>query len=119
MKKKLEKGNRVRRKAAGEIKPKASKETQSMATYLAMVVRNEMENFHAKHLSDEQMKELNPIIRNAICTALYAFDNYDESVGAKAFVDFNIRLIPGYWEQPDLTNSFLESVEYFERKASE
>ena len=63
--------------------------------YIAMVVRNEMENFHVKHLSDEQMKELNPIIRKAICTALYAFGNYNEFVGAKAFVDFNVRLIPG------------------------
>ena len=42
--------------------------------YIAIVVRNAMEDFHCKHLSDEQMKELNPIIRNAIYTALYAYD---------------------------------------------
>jgi len=35
-----------------------------------MVVRNATEEFHAEHLTDEQMRELNPIIRNAIYTAL-------------------------------------------------
>jgi hypothetical protein len=75
------------RKGKKNLKP--SKETQKFAMYIAMVVRNTMEDFHCKHLSNEQMKELNPIIRNAICTALYAFENYDENVGAKKFVDFN------------------------------
>lgn len=31
-----------------------------------MHVRNEMEDFHVKYLSDAQMKELSPIIRQAI-----------------------------------------------------
>lgn len=37
---------------------------------IAIAVRNEMEDFHCEHLTDSQMKELNPIIRNAIVTAL-------------------------------------------------
>lgn len=45
--------------------PQANK-NQLTAMYIAMVVRNAMEDFHAKHLSDTQMAELNPIIRNAI-----------------------------------------------------
>jgi hypothetical protein len=77
------------------------------AMYIAMVVRNAMEDFHSKHLSDKQMKELNPIIRNAIYTALHASDNYEKSNAAKKFVDFNINLIPGYWEQPNLLNDYL------------
>jgi len=80
-----------------------------------MVVRNEMENFHSKHLSDAQMAELNPLIRNAICTAVYAFDNYEKSSGAKAFVDFNCNLVPAYWEEPQLTDSFLECFNYHDR----
>ena len=32
-----------------------------MAKLIAAVVRNSMEDFHCKHLSDAQMKELNPI----------------------------------------------------------
>ena len=41
-----------------------------LAKAIASVVRNQMEDFHYKYLSDEQMKELNPIIRNSIYTAL-------------------------------------------------
>ena len=41
-----------------------------LAKAIACVVRNQMEDFHYKYLSDEQMKELNPIIRNSIYTAL-------------------------------------------------
>jgi hypothetical protein len=93
-----------------------SKQTQETAMYIASVVRNAMEDFHCRHLSDEQMKELNPIIRDAICTALFAYENYPSSIAAQNFVEFNIRLIPGYWEKPKLTASFLECVKYFEEK---
>jgi len=31
-----------------------------------------MENFYVAHLTDTQMRELNPIIRNAVYTALHA-----------------------------------------------
>lgn len=94
-------------------KPKPSKVTQQMAKYIAMVVRNEMEDFHVKYLSDEQMCELNPIIRNAICTALYAAEHYETSLGAKNFVDFHGSTIPHYWEEPTLTKGYLESEEYY------
>ena len=43
------------------------------AKYIAIVIRNAMEDFHHKYLSDEQMKELNPIIRNAKCHADFLF----------------------------------------------
>ena len=109
-------------KMAKKQRPKEKKdltpltETRELAMYLASVVRNEMEDFHCRHLSDEQMKELNPIIRDAIYTALYAHEIYNRSVAAQSFVDFSVRLIPGYWEEPKLTESFLESVKYFERR---
>ena len=41
-----------------------------LAKLIAAAVRNAMEDFHVKYLSDKQMEELNPIIRNAIYTAL-------------------------------------------------
>ena len=59
--------------------PDVAEEIQGVATYMAMVVRNAMEDFHCEHLTDDQMKELNPIIRNAICTALHAFTNYTDN----------------------------------------
>jgi len=39
---------------------------RNYAKYLAIVIRNAMEDFPHKYLSDELMKELSPIIRNAI-----------------------------------------------------
>jgi hypothetical protein len=93
-------------------------EMRELAMYIASVVRNEMEDFHCRHLSDEQMRELNPIVRDAICTALYAYENYSRSIAARGFVDFNVRLIPSYWEEPKLTENFLECVKYFERKGA-
>jgi hypothetical protein len=109
-------------KMAKKQRPKEEKditpstEAQELAMYLASVVRNAMEDFHCRHLSDEQMKELNPIIRNAIYTALYARENYNRSLAAQNFVDFSIRLIPDYWEEPTLTDDFLKSMKYFERR---
>ena len=50
-----------------------------------MVVRDAMEGFHCEHPTDDQTKELNPIIRNAICTALHAFNNYEQADAAARF----------------------------------
>ena len=86
--------------------PELKEDTQFMAMVVAMAVRNAMENFHCQHLSDAQMQELNPIIRNAICTALYAMKNYEVSEKARAYIDFQSRSIPSYWEQPELATYF-------------
>jgi len=37
-----------------------------LAKLIAAYVRNNIEDFHCKYLTDAQMKELNPLIRNAI-----------------------------------------------------
>ena len=86
-----------------------------MSMYIAIVIRHAMEDFHVQHLSDKQMKELNPIIRNAVCTAIYAFENYDQSIPARQFVDFNFSLIPKYWESPRLTDDFLKLEKWFKQ----
>jgi hypothetical protein len=91
-----------------------SEETKAMSKYVAMVVRNAMEGFHVKHLSDEQMAELNPIVRNAICSALHAAKNYDYYENAKRFVDWNTRMIPDYWEDPDIDSSLKRDSGYDE-----
>jgi len=77
-----------------------------MTMYIAMVVRNSMDDFHSRHLSDDQMKELNPLIRNAICTALHAAGRLCVSKGAEAFVNFHTRMIPAYWENPVILEDF-------------
>ena len=81
---------------------------QLQAKYIAIVVRNAMEEFHSKYLSDEQMKELNPIIRNAIYTALYTINNHRKSENVKAFIKQQFAMIPAYWEDPELLDGFKE-----------
>jgi len=50
------------------------------AKLIAAVVKNCMEEFQEKHLTDEQMKELNPIIQNAIYTALVRVKEYPNAM---------------------------------------
>ena len=80
------------------------------AGFIAMAVRNAMENFHCKHLTDEQMAELNPLIRDAIYTALWAEANYEDSEECRQFVNFQIFAIPKYWELPKFWKRFLSSL---------
>jgi hypothetical protein len=94
--------------------PTPVKEDQKLACYIAMVVRNAMEDFHCEHLTDDQMRQLNPIIRNAICTALHAFNCYEHSDAAASFVNFNLCMIPKYWEPPELLDDY---VQMWERQA--
>jgi len=85
--------------------PGANK-TQLMSMYIAMAVRNAMEDFHVEHLSDEQMAELNPIIRNAIYTALYVMDRRHKDLRCFTWFKFTSSLIPAYWELPELIDEF-------------
>ena len=89
-------------------KPEAQEEERQFALFIAMVIRNAMEDFHAKHLTDEQMKELNPIIRNAVCTALHAFNHYSTEPPAKRYIDYHLRMVPAYWEPPELLPGYVQ-----------
>ena len=77
-------------------------ELKMTALYIAMVVRNALEDFHCKHLSDEQMKELNPLIRDAVYSALHAYAHFEASAQARRFVQHHTEAIPSYWEMPRL-----------------
>lgn len=69
-----------------------------------MHIRNEMENFHSEHLSDEQMRELNPIIRQATYDILRHLkfasgdEKSDEKIVAQGVINFLIQSVPDYWE---------------------
>jgi hypothetical protein len=83
---------------------------QALAMYIAQVVRNEMDDFHTEHLAEAQMRVLNPIIRNAIYTALYAAEQADQGCeGSRLWIDFH-RQWPDYWEPPVLTEDYVEAV---------
>lgn len=73
---------------------------QSFAMIIAMNVSNGMEDFHVNNLSDAQMKELNPIIRNRIYEALLIIANSRRTVNGANSLDFLIKSIPPYWEAP-------------------
>ena len=81
---------------------------QQEAMFVAMEVRNIMEEFHVKHLSDEQMKELNPLIRQGIANGLELWDEFryiEETNKQKdnlaKYVIFTLASIPDYWEAPE------------------
>lgn len=83
---------------------------RALAMFFSIVERNALEGFHQAYLSNAQMKELNPIIRNAAFTALYALLTMDRSDHSRRYVDYQSQHIPPYWEQPELLDGFLQSL---------
>lgn len=79
------------------------KDMKELAKFIAMVVRNNMEDFHIGHLSDKQMKELNPLIRNGIYTALYIMFIAKRTEHLRQIIQWTKLMIPDYWEEPELT----------------
>jgi len=74
---------------------------------ISMYVRNELEDFHVQNIPDNKMKELNRLIRNAVFTALRSI--HESKLGdekATAFLEFNRKMIPPYWEKPVMTESY-------------
>lgn len=69
------------------------------AKIIASYVRNNIEDFHFKYLSDEKMKELNSLIRNAIYTALIDFESGIMNVFMHAMY------VPTYWEDCEYCQS--------------
>lgn len=86
--------------------PAPCEEMKSMARYIAMAVRNELETFHIQHVPDDLMPELNRTIRNAILTALYAAYHGESNPFALQFFRFQRKCIPVYWEPPVLLEDF-------------
>lgn len=78
------------------------------AKVIAITVRNAMEDFHAENLTDEQMAVLNPIIRNAIYTGLFAIGRMSTDGRCAKWVHTNLSLLPPYWEEPQFLDAFRE-----------
>jgi hypothetical protein len=92
------------------MKEAEKKELKEMAMMIAMVVRNGMEDFHCKHLTDKQMKELNPLIRNSIYTALYMLILAERTEPLENIIKWTKLCIPNYWEDPELNKDFTEAL---------
>jgi len=91
-----------------DLPKKAKVSLQTWAKVIAMHVRNEMEDFHCEHLSDAQMKELNPILRRGIYETLRQLYFIKKGTKKQRFVAVQcvhhlLLLVPDYWEDPDLT----------------
>lgn len=69
---------------------------------IAIGVRNEIEQFHVDYLTDAQMKELNPLIRNAIYKSLFAISNSDTNAFCRELMIMYSQCVPDYWEDPEL-----------------
>lgn len=84
---------------------------------IALGIRNEMEDFHMEHLTDAQMKELNPVIRNAVYHTLFALANMEKQKDCLKMVDWLLKCLPDYWEEPVLSE-YMEKAyhELLERK---
>jgi len=83
---------------------------KDMATFIAVVVRNAVETFHTKHLSDAQMSELNQIVRDSAFTALHAARLRGASETARAWRDYQLEHIPPYWESPELLDGYVRAM---------
>ena len=100
--------------SSGKAPPPLSERQSLLAMMIAMGVRNALEGtMHGGHLgelglTDEQMALLNPIVRNAIATGLHASDLYATDFAARKYVDFELMLVPEYWEPPELLEEYTE-----------
>jgi len=99
------------------MRPEEVKRLATIAKIIAMEVRNAMEDFHVKHLTDEQIQELNPIVRNAIFSAVmllkYAGDAGDRAKNQNAIAGISrlLMMVPKYWEEPELNEDVRWTLE--------
>jgi hypothetical protein len=92
-----------------DLPKKDKKALQEWSKVIAMNIRNQMEEFHCKHLNDDQMKELNPIIRKAtyeVLRQLYFLKKgtKKQRLVAVQQVHYLLMLLPKCWDAPDLTD---------------
>ena len=100
---------RPRKTKTSRISPLAEESLQAWTKLIAISVRNELEDIHAHHISDELMPDINRAIRRGIYLTLRNLfllinaervDDYDR---AKALLWFLLTVLPDYWEDTEMT----------------
>lgn len=81
-------------KALSDLDFSLENDANFLAKAIGAYIRLGMEDFHSEHLSDTQMKELNPIIRNSIYTFIKDY-NDDKILKISGVLKCNL---PSYWE---------------------
>jgi hypothetical protein len=106
---------RVKKPDKPRINRLAEESLQAWTKLIAISVRNEMENFHSQHISDDVMPELNRAIRRGIYLALrntfllMNAQNVADYERAKVFLWFLFTTLPDCWEDTELTPEDLAS----------
>lgn len=77
---------------------------------IARVVRDELEDFHVNHLSEQLMPEMNQLVRKGVYNGLFALANYSTDEFSRNFVNLNIASLPDYWEEPELIPELADSL---------
>lgn len=90
---------------------------KQVAKFVAMIVRDGIEDFHCKYLTDEQMHELNTLVRDAIYTALYVMERRNDP-RFKDFIEGAWQAIPSYWEDPKLWPGMADPQKFIEEATS-
>ena len=81
-------------KALSDLDFSLETDANFLAKAIGAYIRLGMEDFHSEHLSDTQMKELNPIIRNSVYTFIKDY-NDDKILKISGVLKCNL---PSYWE---------------------
>lgn len=90
----------AQKKALEIFSNKLMEDNNYLAKTIAAYVRMNIEDFHSEHLSDKQMKELNPLIRNAI------FSFWEDWDSGRIGKIWGVRMLncPEYWEDCEYMN---------------
>lgn len=83
---------------------------------IAHSVRDEIEQFHVDYLTDEQMKELNPLIRKGIYNILFSVANCDSSKFCADYIKWHSIAIPPYWEEPELDTHLQKEIKQKDKR---
>lgn len=79
---------------------------QQLAMLGGIVIRNDLEAIHAE-ITDPTMRHINRSVRNGFYTTLRAAAAMDRSAVARNWVNYQLEMVPQYWEDPRLLEGYL------------
>lgn len=100
---------RAKKTKPPRINPTAEESLQAWTKVIAMSVRNEREDIHSRHISDELMPDINRAIRRGIYLSLRNLfiltnaQDTDDYVRAKVLLRFLLMILADYWEDTEMT----------------
>lgn len=83
---------------------------RTKAMIIGKVVRDALEGFHVKHISDKDMPELNQTVRNSVATALHMLDYSLQNEQIAKILGWHVRSMPSYWESPELLDDYFKAI---------